>query len=253
MKGFFERDKRFVLIGFVFLIIALLGAGVQVYFAWQKAGKTAQLIFNAENSPDENYKNWDSTEIRNLYKNINWIENQLSLAKIDSISLGINLTDSVVQVQLKGTALFQAKILEHYPGNYLENLTSENYYALFGKIYKIENEKASIPKKPIVKTKPGIQADSIKSNAVAKPENNPAFFWEFDVSNYTKVVVFSASVNDSAGVQLNKKSDITRYNLHAAFGKQEIYKPTLFLWINQNEARAIYRALPNNAQLVFRN
>src|SRR5665647_1528863 len=62
------------------------------------------------NIPEEeiNSAGWNIPEIHEKKKEVHWLERHLQLAKSDSLNLGINLSDSIVQVQLRGTVLRQA-------------------------------------------------------------------------------------------------------------------------------------------------
>jgi hypothetical protein len=62
---------------------------------------------------DINHTGWNIPEIQEKQKEIHWLERHLQLAKTDSLNLGINLTDSIVQVQLRGTVLLNLSIMAH--------------------------------------------------------------------------------------------------------------------------------------------
>lgn len=49
--------------------------------------------------------------------------------------------------------------------------------------------------------------------------------------------------------------DIIRNNLGEVFGNpvHGKYELTLFLWLSDNDARAVYRALPEKAKILFLN
>ena len=151
MQNFFKKHKKVLLTGTGFWAVLVLVLFFLFFQTAQKAKQTAINIIQKENFKNEETKSWDSLEIRNLYKSIFWMENQLTLSKSDSISLGINLTDSLVQVQLKGAVLFQSQILDFFPTDFLNTVNSDTYFKLFGKPFSLQNEQASIAKTPIVK------------------------------------------------------------------------------------------------------
>ena len=199
------------------------------------------------------YNNWNDPQIQDLYKNINWLNNQLELSKTDSISIGLNLTDSIVQVQLKGTVMFQSKILQQHPQRFLTELAPDVYFSLFGRIYTIEQELASIVKKPIKKVKPGAAADTVLTAIPVKPEEPKKFYWDFIPANEIRVVIFGVPLDSDSSRILKKQADLQMFSLKQALKKEHAYTPTLFIWLNEQEARSIYRALPEKAKIIFRN
>lgn len=198
--------------------------------------------------------NWGNPEIQDLLKEKLWLEQQLLLAKTDSFSLGINLKDSIVQVQLKGTVLFQAKILEQSPKQFFQNTGKETYFNVFGDVSRINSGEANTSKRPIKKVvappigteKPVSKADSV----IAKP-----IHWIFTTSNQNQVVINGVQQNADSTFNVSVSKDLFNYRLKHGFSSpfSKKYTATLFLWINDNDAKSIYRALPEQSKFIFRN
>lgn len=254
MKDFFKNYKKFVIGAIAVWSVLLVLFFVNVGFSISKVNTVGKkIISDSKNNPVE--INWNSNEIRNLYKEKVWIEQQLALAKSDSFSMGINLKDSVVQVQLKGTVLFQGKILMQKPNQFFNNSGKEVYLNYFSKTSVVDSSKANVPKRPIRKVvAPQIGADvePAKIDTVKSEE----IHWEFITSNQIRVIINGvAEINDSVQTDIPVKKDIFSYRFknepENIFSNRFI--PTLFLWLDDTDAKAIYRALPERPKCIFRN
>lgn len=253
MKNFFSKYKIgiwAVIIVFSVLLVFLIVRLVLVV----SLAKTTALEHQSEFSSDNPLQSgWNDPEIRQMKKEMYWLEQQLQLAKSDSINVGINLADSIVQVQLKGTVLFQSKMLKSYPSEFLHSL-EPGAYLNFGKIASISNEKASIVKKPIKRVAaPGSEAakSGIKQDTVI----DSRLQWEFYAGNHVQVVISGVEMEADSTFRVRASRDMMKYYsrgfFRGVFPKQ--YNPTLFIWLNDKDAKAIYRAHPENGKVVFRN
>jgi hypothetical protein len=245
MKVFFQKYKRdFWIVVSVFVVLLV--------FLVTRVVMALNITVPGDNRTEISVeKHWQNPEVRNLQKEIYWLE--LTLAKSDSISLGIHLTNSLVQVQLKGTTLFQTKILKQNPTGFLLNLHEYAYFN-FAKINHIQNETANIPKKPVKK----MHAPT-KETEVAELKNDvleeEVLTWSFLAGNNVKVVIHGVNAGRDTSYLIHTTRDIFAYR-SAEFFQQMFpgdYSPTLFLWLDDNQAKAIYRALPEKGQVIFRN
>ena len=112
MKTLFAQNTKFknsVLIILALLFILIIARSVFSVISVNKSLEKDNLSL-----ADEKIRAtaWHDLKTRNLWKENNWLEKQLALSKSEKINIGIDLNDSTVQVQLKGTVLLQAKILK---------------------------------------------------------------------------------------------------------------------------------------------
>ncbi len=239
--GLFLIFIVFVLL--IILIVSLMGAR-----------QTAKMIIDAEETKTVAAIDWNNEEIRALLKTKCWFESQLALSKDDSMSLGINLRDSIIQIQLDGLPLIQSRILYIRPKSFLSEIDAAFYSKLFGQPAKIISGKSNYPKRPIKKMKvvEGADAELITDNIV----KSKRFYWEFVSDNNIRIVINGCKISDDS---IEKKpsffSDMIKFRLKSKSKNPEkqIYHPTLFLWMNDNDAKAIYRALSEKSRLSIRN
>lgn len=253
MKDLFIKYKAGFLTIIIVFSLLLIFSVVRYVFALNAV--KAAISEQNTNSTDENTteQGWNDPEIRKMKKEVYWLEQQILLAKSDSISLGFNLTDSVVQVQLKGTVLFQAKILKQYPARFLESM---NYkaYTDFGKIAVITSEYSEFPKKPIKKV---IAPKSENEISTAKPDSViiKRLSWKFNLNNNINVIVSGVEFNKDSVLDLRFENDMIKYRSGQIKNEwlPKSYIPTLYIWVNDKDAKAVYRALPKNGKVIFRN
>ncbi len=190
-----------------------------------------------------------------LYKEKWWLEQQLELAKSDSFSLGINLKDSTLQVQLKGTILFQARILKQKPQEFFSRANENIYRTILAETSKINYCEANIPKKPIKKViapQEGKEVVESKTDTLEVPRLS----WHFITNVGVEVVINGVQQNpDSTYSEIPVLKDMMTFRLnnrlHNPFGPKETM--LLFLWLADPDAKAIYRALPEKSKVIFRD
>lgn len=248
-----QNKRLLIIVGIVWAVLLALFV-VRLYLSVDLAGESAKRL-NLNHAIAENVTSgWDDMEVRNLNKEIIWLEQQVLLSKSDSFSIGINLQDSIVQVQLKGAVLLQSKILKQKRNHFLDEINQNTYLNIFGHASLIEAEVANLPKKPIKKVMaPG--SDSIKTEVESDTIKVERLNWQFHTSNNINVVINGVQLSNDSVINVPERRDILKYQmyetLHGIIPRD--YSPTLFLWLNDIEAKTIYRALPANAKVIFRN
>lgn len=254
MIDFILRNKKWIAGIVLFWAVLLVLFIVNFTFAMVQSGKYSTEIHSQLDSAKIITDNWTNSDIKILQKQQLWLEQQLQLAKSDSFSLGINLSDSLVQVHLKGTVLFQAKLLAQKPARYISNINKQLYLNIFGTPASIDSSVSSIPKRALIKVIAppiGTEKETIKTD-LTKPE---AINWVFKSSSGLVIVINGVLLEPDSTMNIKKGSDIFKYRLKHAFDNPfaKKYAPVLYLWLNDTDAKAIYRALPEKAKFIIRN
>ena len=233
------------------LIILFL---IKLFQAIQTASQSAELMGARDTTEEKFFNIFQDKEVNKINKEINWLEQQFLLARTDSLTLSINLRDSIVSIRLKGYAIFQSKIIRQNPNHFLDELSPPNYYHIFGKPSVIISESANIPKKPIKKVivKTGIGAPGKTELPIISDDR---FQWKLFLDNNIALVINGITISADSVSTLFFMKDIFKNNLgevlkNPVHGKYEL---TLFLWLSDNDARAIYRALPEKSKVLFLN
>lgn len=247
------QKKNPIAWGLIILIIVIIFLVAEAIVSFVGASKLANKLAEAEQGSEITNPEWNFQENRDLFKTKLWLENQIELAKEDSMSMGIDLIDSVVQVQIKGLPLMQSKVLFIRHKNFLSDIDAEYYSKLFAKSAKLVNEKSNFAKKPLRKMKvvEGADAELLTTDTL----KHQRFYWEFVADNNIRIVINGCEkASDSLIQQPSFRMDMLKFRLKAkskdASGLR--FHPTLFLWLDDKEAKAIYRALPNNNKIAIR-
>lgn len=254
MKDFFLRHKKLIAgIGLFWVFLFLLFAANLTYAIIQSGNYSKEIQANSDSTKTVT-GNWTNSEIEALEKEQLWLEQELELARSDSFSLGINLKDSLVQVQLKGTVLFQAKILEQKPAPYFSKINKQTYFNIFGIPARINSSVANIPKRALIKVIAppiGTEKETIKSDSTKAEAIN----WTFTSGNRLQFEINGVLPGPDSTLNVQKSKDVFAHRWEHAFDNPfaKNYSPVLYLWLNDTDAKAIYRALPEKAKFIFRN
>lgn len=252
MKDIFIKYKA----GFILAISVLVILSAFTIVRFIKAENAVKLAISEKTlnfaETDVNDAGWNIPEIEQKKKQLHWVEQQLLLAKSDSLSLGIDLTDSTVQVLLKGTVLLQSDILKQFPEHFIE---SPNYaaYLDFTDISKIVQEQSTSIKRPIKRVKaPKNESEVQKVEHDTVPE--APIIWQFVLNNNIEVVITGVGLGQDSLLNMNFKNDILKYNIERLKTNwlPKTYMPTLYIWLDDKDAKAIYRAIPGNGRVVFK-
>lgn len=249
----FQKHKKWLVTLILVWTVLLMLFLVRLHQAGKAAQRTAGFILEQvkNNVPLQPVPSADT--LYELTREILWLENQLALSRSDSMSLGINLRDQVLQVQLKGTVLFQSPLYKQDPVYFLQGIDYPAYESLFGKPASIVSEYANIEKKPIRKVLVhALHNGEDHTDPDTIPED--PIQWKFELNNYLQVVIRGVPSHDSLRIHTftAKLSEGISFNPFSVQG-EKYYTPTLHIWLNDKDARAIYRALPERSKVVFLN
>lgn len=238
----------------LFIVLVVIVLLVMLVLSFSKAKQTAKYISNTEDKTSITAMDWDNLEMRNIYKEKLWLRSQLILANDDSISLGINLKDSIVQIQIKGLPLIKSKIEFIQPESFLSEIDASIYSKLFGQPISLVNGKANLDKRPIRKKRvvAGADAESITTDSITAKR----FYWEFISDNNIRIVINGCeTINDSIAKKPSLLADMLKFRLKSKSRDSNlpVFYPTLFLWMNDKDAKAIYRSLPERPKLSMLN
>ena len=199
-------------------------------------------------------------DMANLVKERAYMQALLQLSEDDSIQLVVNLSDSTVNLSMKGIIIHQAKISEFTRDKLYDKLSLDQEIKLFSRPLSLQHQYATIVKEPVVIRQAPKDTMEAALNAW-QPDTliqNPAyasFTFEHNIQ-----LVFEQDENKS----FRDKWERYRFYSHLktekvktsttgffCFRKQE-YSPELTIKIPVDDLRAIYRALPNHAYVVLK-
>jgi len=206
-----------------------------------------------------------STESRQQYNDLSiekvYWENKLLLCKDDSISLSIDLVDSLILLEIQGVILRTCKI-ERYELNWSLKYFREHpkFLSWLGTPFILQDDSASITKVPVkVIHAPKNPIDAAKLLQKILPKNDP--FVEIDLE-FNRNLRFHIQQGDTLDSPDHPEKGIYYSDILAGNKFETLrssvkeYYPSRMYQINvvlsREDARAIYRALPNDARLALR-
>jgi len=190
-----------------------------------------------------------------------FLQSRLKLAQTDSIFLVIDLVDSTVSLEIKGVELRRCKVLR-------SSLKAEGEF--MGKIgslsdwlsapFVLQQEHATIPKEPIrVKEAPknAAEADLMPPEEVPVEDDVVSFWLYFDRNlSFSVKEIQPPSFGDRFRKVFNKVRERFHFELTELGLWLRLKTPQsqvrISLELSREDAKAVYRALPDQAGLALR-
>jgi len=187
-------------------------------------------------------------------------KNRLSLANKDSIYLLLDLTDSLLVLEIKGVPVRTNKILYLSKSQRFSLISHESLLPWISEPFTLQKELSTIPKMPIVvKQAPKDTLEAAQISSTPLPLESTAVFFtfyfdrnlviEFEQDNPLAADDYPAYRSYKA-----KKRKVQRHSLFQTLkSPRQSDQPMLIrLTIDEADARAIYRAVPSKTHLVLK-
>lgn len=187
-----------------------------------------------------------------------FLNSRLQAARIDSISLSLNLRDSTLNIDIRGVAVRPCKIQEFSISKGFKHL--QDRAALLGwlsALFVLEQERATIPKSQIIvkkAPKDTLEAQKMYREPIPPERKDVYVALKFDRGLILEIEQaeppswqgrFSKWLLDARQAYASAEETVR--------GLVNLQPPRHLLWIkvkiSAEDARAIYRALPHQAQL----
>jgi hypothetical protein len=194
---------------------------------------------------------YDHPALSPLVRDIAWKESLLLLSEKDSIQLAINLADSVLCLYLKGVLLHEVPITRFRIDPYLKSRPEKTYVWLFSKPLAVKDQSATIVREPVVVREAPDDPLEAELNAW-EPDTliqNPAFF-QLRLDHGIDLVIEqdeNSQIRDK-WVRFNYFNKLRCKRIQQFYA----YSPSISVRIPVKDVRAIYRALPDEAEVCIR-
>jgi hypothetical protein len=190
----------------------------------------------------------------------NFYKNRIKLTNMDHYNLFIDLSDSIVTLEISGIIAHSASILNFEIGeNYKTNKQTERIIKVLRDPFQLISEWASIPKKPIrVKDISGFEWNPDSLNFVPTKTDTDFVFIALQYSKDLTVLISQRSIVGAMPSyitpdHLNKFEKIIKQNQRSEelpFG-QVLQKNWIGIEIPRSDAVILYRALSEKSLLVL--
>lgn len=194
-----------------------------------------------------------------LYKEKAWLETRFQITKTDSISLSVNLKDSVLQLELKGVVLKSSKMTDFEADQFLYQLTPGAYHHLFGTQAQGESDFSTITKEPLIIKKAPKDTSEVQVAAVADTSKIEAVHWMLALDNGIIIKIEGTDQYSQSDKWIGQKfwfkqdlKKIRKDLVQTIQFKTPVYQPEIRIVISESDAKAIYRALPAHPLICTR-
>jgi len=241
--------KVFLAVAFVLLLSFALYAVLFSFIASKRYTKSIKIAADTiELSTSETPK-----ELRDLEKQIAFLQAKLQLAGEDSVSLVINLADSLVTLEQKGVILHTAKISFFNSSKIFDHIDQDVLRKIFTTPLKVHQSFSTIPKiKYQIKVAP---SDTSQINPLAMPDSIYSdtvcfcFYLDYGICLVvTQLDDQSLCKNFLEKIKRERSkhilSDLIRLNIPE-------FRPVIHIKLQQTDVRSIYRSLPVNARIAI--
>jgi len=202
---------------------------------------------------------YDQPEMRQMVKEKAYKEALLKLAQSDSIQLVINLSDSTINLSIKGVMIHQTKAESFERDRILNEMPLIQQVKLFSQPLSIQSQHASIVKEPVVERdapKDTLEAalNAWQPDTLIQKPSFTIFSLEYGIN-----LILEQEDNRSLQDKWTRFNFYNRLRIRSSFRaiskfarlKKQDYHPSITIKMPVDDLRAIYRALPNQAFVVI--
>jgi hypothetical protein len=187
-------------------------------------------------------------------------QNRLALASQDSIYLLVNLIDSTMNLEIKGVTVRTNKILDLEVSNRFRLISHENILPWLQKPFTLERALATIPKSPIiVKQAPKDTIEAAKMSTTPEPAKPNAVFFTFYFDRNLVIEVEQVNppdeenLDDIKAYRRQKRNEARRSIWQSLNSARRADQPmSIKLIVSEEDAKAIYRAVPMKTHLILK-
>lgn len=248
---------------FVWIIIAILLSFLSVYTYLSISAVRGRMIEVQAKAEKTEVVNSDMID---LMKEKAWMESRLKMAGDDSIGLAIDLSEKVIQLELRGLVVLKSKIRDYSASGLFKKMDPNVYFSMFGTPLTITQIESSIEKNPFkVKIAPkdtiAAQADAVASAKKDSVDKEKSVFWTVKLDRDFELNIQGIdSISDSQnkyklGQGFEFKRDmrnIISSIKHIIKFQKPDYTPEILISIPENEAKTILNALPKKSLVTIR-
>ncbi len=272
LQPFFEwsRSHRLMIILAVLIIIVppvfILVSGV--YLPAKKEGHIyveGQVAPSLPLKSENKYSGLSKEEVnqlrtaQSLEMMTTYQKNRLAMAQNDSTYMSVNLTDSTILLAIKGVTVRTVKIKDMEISRRFRIIEYPELHEWISKPFILQQRIATIPVSPlIVKEAPKDTAEANQISDLPRPLENTEVHFKLQFSRNLVLQIDQIEDTISSGHEkvsryfANQRKNEFRNSLKLALGlSKPDYQMNISFLLDGEDARAIYRSLPSDAELAL--
>jgi hypothetical protein len=194
-----------------------------------------------------------------LFREKNWLETRLILSKTDSIYLSVNFSDSLLHLEMKGVVLAQMKMLDFKYDRFFDEISPGAYLHLFATHVQVDSTFSTIKRVPVTIKKVGGANPDIKNEGPDTIKIAEPVHWISWLDNGIQLNIEGVGTDFPARNQHSQAFWIAQDFRKVAGAVRQIfavelidYHPEITLVLTDQDAKTIFRALPEKPFINFR-
>jgi hypothetical protein len=261
-----ENDNKPSVGKIIFLILVIISSLFIVYFSVMSmlgpSHKLAELTkeFSPEKPSDTKEDRrilTDSSYLR-LIRERAFLQSKIIMAESDSIYLTINLADSIMDLEISGVVVHQAKMSSFKASSILTKGNENIISAMLSTPLTIESDMSTIKKEPVMMKMAPKDTSEYKPDIMPDTSLTEPVSYIFEMTNGTRIYVYQEEDDKRSDrislfrFDLNDRLNLTweAIKRSAAF-KVPDYHPFVKIKLPRSDAKIIYRAIPKNGQITL--
>jgi hypothetical protein len=179
------------------------------------------------------------------------------MTESDSISLSLNLPDSMAFLEINGVIIHRAKISEMVVSKVFKKADQYSVSAMLAVPFTISSDYATIRKEPLMLKVAPKDTSEFKPDVLPDTTNSQAVNVLFEMENGVRLYIFqNVGENEGGGFRfsmfdLNDRLRNIGDNIKSIIRfRIPEYHPSIKIRVNKTDARIIYRALPIHGQVA---
>jgi hypothetical protein len=182
------------------------------------------------------------------------------MTRADSIGMTVNLTDSIISLEINGVTLRSIPVLSYSLATSLSSINNYAFSAFLAEPFLVESSEATIAKEPLmVKIAPRDTAEASALPQLVQDTlaTEPVFF-RLQMTNGVRLTILQQVADDRKERTTRKRflfrrsvTDARNSFLQALTFQFPDYKPEIRVVVSGTDARIIYRAIPYKGMVAI--
>ncbi len=238
----------------IFVIYALV-------IAWQTPRHEVKKIneLYADTSLNAADKLMIHDQVFMLRREESFLHSRLTMAKSDSIGLTFDMHDSLLMLELQGVVIHQANVYQVKMSPIFAKINRSAFFDLFGAPFKVDSCRSTVIKEPIIVQKaPADTIEAAKQETIRDTMPPPPATYHLYLNKDIELIIMQTGVVDRKN-EVYRQFIKTNRNQYARLILRDLirfqipdYRPWIQVYVNQDDAITIYRAIPYHSLVTIR-